>query len=487
MKKNKFIISLAGVVLSSLALVGCNENGKKTTTSASPSVTTTTKTPTTVVPTTTKTPTTVVPTIKPTTTVTTAGSTTTKVFEDVIHFYSYNEEFKGFFDEYISDEKKSGLKVYHYNGIKVKWTIAPLDQNNYQNALEKALSDENATSDKQIDMFVIEPNFMSSFVESDYTMSLNELGITDFSNSYDYITKLSTSSKNEVKAAYFYTCPSGIFYNRTIAEKVLGTDDPELVAPMLDTWDEFNALAPTLKDSYGCYITPSLDETIRAFEQGKATSWINESFEVVIPDSMKQWKDQTKYFYDNEYTINSDFWGVAKNQALYSEENLVFSVFAPVWYQFAIKNSHYGDWGFVPSPNAHYWGGSALMASKNTDNLEEVKEIMNMMFNDDEFASSLAGNQKIFTNNKRVNEKFAKDDTFQFPFFGNQNVFGYQHEISLDIDVTNSLLIDETICNFYTARYKSYVIGDSNDLGALHSFYSDVLGYYPFLKKPENL
>ena len=42
--------------------------------------------------------------------------------EDVFHIYAWNQEFQGFFNKYVSDEKTADAKVYHLNGKKVKST-----------------------------------------------------------------------------------------------------------------------------------------------------------------------------------------------------------------------------------------------------------------------------------------------------------------------------------------------------------------------------
>ena len=80
--------------------------------------------------------------------------------KDVFHIYAWNDEFKGFFDKYVSDEKEAGLKTYHLDGKEVKWTIVPNEGTKYQDALDLALkNNEKADTEKKVDMFLAEADY----------------------------------------------------------------------------------------------------------------------------------------------------------------------------------------------------------------------------------------------------------------------------------------------------------------------------------------
>ncbi|WP_371286437.1 hypothetical protein [Dorea sp.] len=66
------------------------------------------------------------------------------------------------------------------DGTVVKWTINPNENNNYQNKLDEALlNQEKASADDKIDIFLIEADYALKYVDSDYTMDIKDLGITD--------------------------------------------------------------------------------------------------------------------------------------------------------------------------------------------------------------------------------------------------------------------------------------------------------------------
>ena len=65
----------------------------------------------------------------------------------VFNIYAWNEEFKGFFEEYYTVPE----------GVTVNWIITPSDNGAYQQKLDEALLNQaNAAADDKIDMFLAE-------------------------------------------------------------------------------------------------------------------------------------------------------------------------------------------------------------------------------------------------------------------------------------------------------------------------------------------
>ena len=101
--------------------------------------------------------------------------------EDVFHIYAWNQEFQGFFNKYVSDEKTDKAKVYHLDGKKVKWTINPSDNGVYQTKLDAALK-KNATEkskSKRVDMFLAEADYIGKYINSDASLDVKSLGVTN--------------------------------------------------------------------------------------------------------------------------------------------------------------------------------------------------------------------------------------------------------------------------------------------------------------------
>ena len=100
-----------------------------------------------------------------------------------LNIWCWNDEFQSRFNDYYPEVKKvskdkstTTLK----DGTVVKWTINPNENNNYQNKLDEALlNQEKASADDKIDIFLIEADYALKYVDSDYTMDIKDLGLTD--------------------------------------------------------------------------------------------------------------------------------------------------------------------------------------------------------------------------------------------------------------------------------------------------------------------
>ena len=152
-----------------------------------------------------------------------------------LKFYAWNEEFKGFFEKYYEDTLKA-------QGYVVEWVINPSDNGVYQEKLDDAL-----LNGEQVDMFLAEADYIQKYADSDFTQDITAMGVTDFSNAYEYTVKAASDANGVVKGVSFQCCPSALIYRRSIAKDVLGTDDPAEVQAALDSWDKFNAVAADAK------------------------------------------------------------------------------------------------------------------------------------------------------------------------------------------------------------------------------------------------
>ena len=167
-----------------------------------------------------------------------AASTSASSEGKVFNIYAWNEEFKGFFEKYY--------KVP--DGVTVNWIIVPSDNGAYQDALDAALLGQaDAADDDKVDLFLAEADYILKYVNADATQDVKALGVTDFSNTYDYTVQAATDTNGTTKGVSFQCCPSALIYRRSIAKDVLGTDDPAEVQAKLDSWDKFNSVAADAK------------------------------------------------------------------------------------------------------------------------------------------------------------------------------------------------------------------------------------------------
>ena len=398
----------------------------------------------------------------------------------VFNIYAWNEEFKGFFEKYYEVPE----------GVTVNWIITPSDNGAYQQKLDEALlNQENAADDDKVDMFLAEADYILKYAGSPFTQDIQALGVTDFSNAYPYTVQAASDAEGVVKGVSFQCCPSALIYRRSIAKDVLGTDDPAEVQAKLDSWDKFNAVAADAA-AKGYLMTSSFAETYRVFSNNTTSPWVNENNELQFDDAIVAWMDQTEMFIENGYTLTSGIWDDETTAQMFADGKTM-CFFGPAWYfNFCMGNAQdpekgcYGDWAICQGPQAHFWGGTWLMAPSGTDNPTMLADIMDTFINDEEVCSKLIENEAQFTNNQAVNAKYAEDPSFGNAFLGGQNDVALFVDLAKNIRFENSTIYDQLLNEGLQNHLQEHYRGSVDKDTALKNFYNYVNETYPAIVTP---
>ena len=393
----------------------------------------------------------------------------------VLKIYAWNDEFKGFFEKYYNVPE----------GVTVEWVITPSDNGGYQDKLDTDL-----LNGEQVDMFLAEADYIQKYADSDYTQDITAMGVTDFSNAYEYTVKAASDANGVVKGVSFQCCPSALIYRRSIAKDVLGTDDPAEVQAALDSWEKFEAVADEAK-AKGYYMTASFAETYRVFSNNCTSAWVDEENNLQFDDQINAWIAQTEKFIANEETLTAGIWDQEKNDQMFaSGKTMCF--FGPAWYfNFCMGNAQdpengcSGDWAICQGPAAHFWGGTWLMAPTGTQNADIVADIMNTFINNEEVCTALVANEAQFSNNKAVNEKFAADPEYGSAFLGGQNDVAVFAGMTDGIKWENHTIYDQLLNEGLQTYMQEYFKGTVDKDTALANFYKHVNEKYPDIVTPD--
>ena len=396
----------------------------------------------------------------------------------VFNIYAWNEEFKGFFEKYYTVPE----------GVTVNWIITPSDGGAYQEKLDQALQAQaTASNDDKIDLFLAEADYIQKYTDSDYTQDVKPLGVTDFSNAYAYTVQTASDANGTVKGVSFQCCPAALIYRRSIAKDVLGTDDPAEVQAALSDWSKFNDVAAQAKDK-GYYMTASESATYRVFSNNVATPWVDENNNLQIDDAIKTWMTQAKEFSDKGYTQTCDIWSDECTAQMF-KDGKTMCYFGPAWYyNFSMGNAQdaekgcFGDWAICEGPQAHFWGGTWLLAPVGTDNPTMVADIMNTFINDEDVCTKLVKNEMQFSNNQKVNEACAADGGNDF--LGGQNDTEIFCELAKNIVFENHTIYDQIINEDLQKTWREYCDGDVTEDAAMANFYALVSEAYPSIMTP---
>ena len=406
----------------------------------------------------------------------------------VLNIYCWNEEFKSRITDHYPDYKEVDATHGKIGDVEVVWNITPSDDNAYQNNLDTTLLNQNdAQADDKIDLFLVEADNALKYVDTDYTMPIKDLGITDedLSKQYQYTKDIVTDSNGTLKGVSWQGCPGVLFYNREAAKEVLGTDDPDEVQKYVKDWDTFNDTAKKMKDA-GYKMTSSANDTYRVYSNNVTTKWVTDG-KVSVDDNIMKWVDDSKKLVDAGETGTFDMWSDDWSKGFYPEGK-VFCYFGPAWlvnFSMAADTEgsigHDGGWGAAQGPQGFFWGGTWICAAKGTDNAGLIKDIMLKMTTDDDTMKDIVVKDDDFVNNKTVMEAMAKDSSYSSKILGGQNPLSMYCAGVENLDLSNLSSYDQGCNEEFQNAMKGYFEGSATLDEALDQFYKAAEEKYPEL------
>jgi hypothetical protein len=409
----------------------------------------------------------------------------------VVNIYVWNDEFKARYEDYYASKLPAGYTV--------NFVTTPSENNAYQNALDEALLNQaDAKADDKVDMFLVEADYILKYVNSDSTLDLKEVGITeqDMSKQFDYTKVIAQDTKGAQKGISWQGCPGLYIYRRSIAKEVLGTDDPAEVQKAINDWDSFDKTAAKMKDK-GYFMVSGFDDSYRTFSNNVSGPWVNGD-KVVIDPKIEKWIEQTKNYTDKGYNQKTVLWA-AEWASGQGPEGKVFGYFMPAWgVDFTIAknslakaeadggkqevgNGTFGDWAATTGPESYNWGGTWLCAAAGTDNADIVADIMKTICTDDATMKKIVEEKNDFVNNKTVMEALAKSD-YKSNFLGGQNPMQMYYDAAEKIDMSKISPYDQGLNESIQTAMHDYFNGTVDKDTAMKNFYTSIKEKYPELK-----
>ncbi len=409
----------------------------------------------------------------------------------VLNIQCWNDEFKSRITDHYPGYEEVDATTGKIGDVTVKWTITPTDDNAYQNNLDAILPDNaNAAADDKVDLFLVEADYALKYVNSDVTMPVSDLGITDddVADQYDYTKDIVTDSDGVLKGLSWQACSAGLIYNRAIAKEVLGTEDPDEVQEYVKDWDTFNDTAAKLKDA-GYKITSTVNDTYRVYSNNVTEKWVNDDNQVQLDSNILKWVNDSKALVDAGETGTADLWSDEWSQGFYKQDQGgVFCYFGPAWLiNFSMHSDEEGSvgydggWGFCVGPQSFYWGGTWICAATGTDNPTLVKDIMLTMTTDQDVLKEIAQKDSDCVNSKTVLAELASDDSGNLAVLGGQNPYAVLAEGAENVDMSNISDYDQGCNEDFQSAMKNYFEGNATLEEAVDQFSSAIVEKYPEL------
>lgn len=405
----------------------------------------------------------------------------------VLNIYAWNEEFKSRITDHYPGYEEVDATHGKIGDVDVVWTITPNNDNAYQNNLDQQLLKQaDADAKDKIDIFLVEADYALKYSDTDYTMAVSDLGITDdeLANQYDYTKKILEDSNGVLKGVSWQSTPGVLIYNREIAKDMWGSDDPAEVQKHVSDWDTFYATGSELA-AKGYKLTATVNDSYRVYSNNVSSKWVEDG-KLNIDPQFKAWADAEKASYDAGQTTTGDLWSDEWSAGFYPDGK-VFAYFGPAWLiNFSMGQddeksiAHAGGWGATEGPQAFYWGGTWICAATGTDNPTLVADIMRKMTTDETILKDIVSKDSDCVNNKNVLSSLASDDSFGFSVLGGQNPFGLFTENVEKIDLSNLSAYDQGCNESFQKIMKDYFSGQYATYDeAIEAFKQDVATKYP--------
>ncbi|WP_066190426.1 MULTISPECIES: ABC transporter substrate-binding protein [Gracilibacillus] len=386
--------------------------------------------------------------------------------------------------------------------VTVDLQIIPTE--NYTTTLRPALESGKGAPD----VFTGEIVYLKDWIEQDYwaNLSADPYNVDEWEDDYmEYVWDLGKNDAGEVRAVSWQTTPGGIYYRRSIAEEVLGTDDPDEVGEMFATMDGLMDVGEQMKE-HNYRLFPD-EGSIQPFTNGQDPQpWVNENNELVMTDARLSYFDYAKELRDKQYTALAPAWSPAWYESFVgpisynvgwdeledveddSDQTEVFAVSLPTWALNSVLKTEAeetaGDWAVTSGPTPYFSGGTWIGMYKDSENKDLAWEFIQMLVHDEEFltewVTETTGDVLSYL---PVTNKIGED--YSEEYLGGQNHYKFFLEEAQKIDSSTITKYDQQIGDLFGTEVGNYVEGNVTKEEALQEFYNQVENAYPDLIVPE--
>lgn len=352
-------------------------------------------------------------------------------------------------------------------GVEVEVKIFPGDQ--YQTKLLTALASRHGAPD----VFDLERSYIGKFINAPFADNLTDMGAEELLKDYvPYVQELGRDLEGNVRAISDHSSPGGYMYIRENAKKWLGTDNPDEISSMVDSWDKVIELGKKVAaDSNGEVHLISNIGDLFDIEGYNQDPWTKDYVLQIDSD----WED----IYNKALTIRNE--GVDAKLGFMSggwasglNNGEVVLTAMPAWAGFMFNNKDdqaVGKFGVAKTPKGYYNGGTYRAIYSESENKELAWEFVKYIASPEWQARNLAatgntpGSLKVYEDNM---------ETFTSPFFGEQNILKPYYELMKSLPPLRANEYDEEIFGKFKKHATEGINNNKTYAEVLEAFKKDV-------------
>ncbi|GAQ17666.1 maltose-binding periplasmic proteins/domains [Oceanobacillus picturae] len=403
----------------------------------------------------------------------------------------------------FTDELQGPIdKFEELHDVKVDLQIIPTE--NYTTTLRPALESGKGAPD----VFTGEIVYLKDWLEQDYweNLSADPYNVDSWEDDYmEYVWDLGKDPEDNVRAVSWQTTPGGIYYRRSIAKEVLGTDDPAEVGEMFSTMEGLMEVGEKMKEK-NYRLFPD-EGSIQPYTNGQDPQpWVNEANELVMTEARLSYFDYAKELRDKQYTALAPAWSPAwyesfvgpisynvgwdelDDSAEAEDKTEVFAVSLPTWALNSVlkveAEETAGDWAVTNGPTPYFQGGTWIGMYKDSENKDLAWEFIQMLVHDEEFltewVTETTGDVLSYI---PVTSKISEG--YEEEYLGGQNHYEFFLEEANKIDASTITKYDQQIGDLFGTEVGNYVEGTVTKEEALEEFYNQVKNAFSDIIIPE--
>lgn len=363
----------------------------------------------------------------------------------------------------------------------------------YQDKIDALLDDED--NELYPDLMLLEVGYVQKYVQSDYLLSLEDLGITsdDVANQFEYNIELGSDSEGTQKASFWQATPGCIQIRADLAEQYLGTTDQAELETIFSSWDSILEAAREVNEASGGKVKlfSGYDDLKYIYLNGARTvGWYDDNDVIQMDDAMIEYMDYAKTLYDEDLTFNTTMWGTdwaaLKDGDGETSEACIAYTGCPWYTYWSLTDTWNGNTILVDAPVQFYWGGTGLAATAGCSDTEVAAQIIKACTCDADFMTEIYKANGDFVNNKSAIENIISngiEGTSTFKLYGDQSIpefFSTRGEgVDVSLVTAEDMTINETL---FPAAVTAYATGESDKDQAIEDFKNSVHDTYSYLK-----
>lgn len=363
----------------------------------------------------------------------------------------------------------------------------------YQDKIDALLDD--TSNELYPDLMLLEVGYVQKYVQSDYLLSLEDLGITaaDTAEQFQYNIDLGSDANGVQKASFWQATPGCLQIRADLAEKYLGTTDQAELEKIFSSWDSILEASRTVNEASGGKVKlfSGYDDLKYIFLNGaRSQGWYDGNDVIQLDPAMEEYMEYSKVLYDEDLTFNTTMWGTdwaaLKDGDGESTEACIAFCGCPWYTYWCLTDTWNENTILVDAPVQFYWGGTGIAATAGCADTDLAAQIIKACTCDADFMTGIYEANGDFVNNQGAIKNIVANDlkgTSTFTLYGEQNIPEFFSERGQGVDVSlvtaEDMTINETL---FPAAVTAYATGASDLETAIADFKASVHDTYSYLK-----